>query len=145
MHRFLFPLVCLVLVSCGPSTPRLYHGPINHEVMVVIEPNGRREVTTHVLFAQLQRRSSGDYARLDIRKGVDCKAGKLLMKDVTGYSPSGEVVSKVSQPAAWAPAEGSETITLRIVCDRDFAATRALHAPLDQLEAFYKAKVAKAS
>jgi hypothetical protein len=143
--RRVLSVFVLGLVSCGPGTPRLYHGPIDHEVMVVVEPNGRREVTTHLLFAQIQRRSSGDYARLDVRKSVDCKAGKLLMKDVTGYSASGEVLSTVSQPAAWAPAEGSEAITLRIVCDREFAATRALHAPLDQLQAFYKAKVAKAS
>lgn len=145
MRPFLLPLFALALVSCGPSTARLYHGPINPDVMVVIEPNGRREVISHVFFAQPQRRSSGDYARLDIRSGVDCGAGKVSVKDVTGYSPEGKVISTVSQPAAWATPKGSEAVTLQIVCDRKFAATRVLHARLDQLEALYRAKAAKAS
>jgi len=118
---------------------------MNEELMIVVEPKGRSEMISHVIFAKPQRRSSGDYARLDIRKGVDCKAGELSMKDVSAYSPSGALINTVSKPAGWTPAEGSETIALRIVCDRKFAAARTLNGRLDQIAAFYRTEVAKAS
>jgi hypothetical protein len=144
--RLLFlSLVALVLAGCGPGAPRLYRGAVSREVMTVIEPKGRSGLVSHVIFAQSQRRSSGDYARLDVRKAVDCDEGRLRMTEVSAYSSSGALINTVSQPGAWTAPEGSEAVELRIVCDRKFAAGRKLHGRLDQLEAHYRTKAAEAS
>jgi hypothetical protein len=137
-------LACLVLVSCGPGAGRLYRGVTNDEAMIIVEPKGGRELVSHVIFAKPEHRRSGEYARLDIRLGVDCGANKVLMKDVSSYSPSGALINTVAKPSDWAAPEGSEKITLRIACDRKFAASRTLNGRLDQLETVYRTRVAKA-
>lgn len=141
----LLPLVALALAGCGPGAPRLYKGAVNRDVMIVVEPSGRGELVSHAIFAQPQRDRLGDYARLDARKEVDCEAGKLLLKEASGYSPSGARISTISVPGAWTKANGAEAIELRIACDREFAASRRLGGSLDELAAFYRTQVEKTS
>ena len=129
-----------VLSGCAPAKPVQYRVVENSEILVVVERTAKGEATSHAIFAKPQNVRSGVYSRLDARKAYDCKTGQSVMKDVSDFTPEGKWINTISAPGEWTTAKGAGRVELRIVCDREFAATRRLDGDLAAIEAAYRSK-----
>jgi hypothetical protein len=131
-------MVATLISACSRFPPALYLATATHEVMVAMELSGDDEAVSHTIFAEPQHNRSGDYTRLDITKAYNCKSQSVLMKSVSGFAADGKLISTVSTPSEWKPAQGATKTELRIVCDRSFARTRKLSGDLAAVEADYR-------
>ena len=128
----------VALSGCAPARPALHRVVETPEILVVVEQTAKGEGISHAIFAQPQGVRSGAYTRLDMRKVYDCETGRSQMKDVSGFTAEGKRISTVSGPDEWKTAQGAGRVELRIVCDREFAATRKLDGDLAAIEAAYR-------